>query len=79
MDRIDRILIAEERDSASPGLLLAQELLVDRAPFFVVENDGVRTVYTVYFKFLKEVLEVEVTGTEAAQEILTNNPELDFI
>ena len=79
MDRIDRTLIADERESESPGTLLAQELSVDRAPFFVVENEGVRTVYTVYFKFLKEVLEAEVSSTEAAQEILRDNPELDFI
>ncbi len=79
MDRIDRTLIADERDPESPGALLAQELSVDRAPFFVVENDGVRTVYTVYFRFLKEVLEVEVSRAEAAQEILRDNPELDFI
>ncbi len=79
MDRIDRTLIADEREFESPGALLARELSVDRTPFFFVENEGVRSVYTVYFKFLKEVLQVEVSGTEAAREILRDNPELDFI
>ncbi len=79
MDRIDKILIADERDPDSPGALLAKKLSVDRAPFFVVENDGEQTVYTVYFKFLKEVLEVDVASAQAAQEILQDNPDLDFL
>ena len=79
MDRIDKILIADERDPDSPGALLARELSVDRAPFFVVENDGEQTVYTVYFKFLKEVLEVDVASAQEAQEILQDNPDLDFL
>ena len=79
MDRIDRILIADEREPESPGAVLARELSVDRAPFFVVENEGVQTVYTVYFKFLKEVLEVDVSSADAAGEVLRDNPELDFI
>ena len=76
---IDQTLIADERDVLAPGSVLARELCVDRAPFFVVENEGVRTVYTVYFKFLKEVLNVEVASAEAAEEILRDNPELDFL
>ncbi len=79
LDRIDKILIADERDPESPGMLLAQELLVDRAPFFVVDDEGQRNVYTVYFKFLREVLNVEVTSSQAAREILRDNPELDFL
>ncbi len=79
MSRIDRILIADERERESPGAMLAEKLSVDRAPFFVVENESVTTVYTVYFKFLKEVLEVDVSSSEAAQEILRDNPELDFV
>lgn len=79
LDRIDKILIADERDPESPGMLLAQELLVEHAPFFVVDADGQRNVYTVYFKFLREVLNVEVASSQAAQEILRDNPELDFL
>jgi len=58
MDKIDEILVADMRDPTSPGMLLAAELQVDRAPFFVVEyKDGKREVYTIYLKFAKEILE----------------------
>lgn len=54
---LDEILIADERDPESPGMQLAQRLNVQRAPFFVVEKEGKEPeVYTVYFKFVKEVL-----------------------
>ena len=57
--RIDETIIADERDPSSPGMVLADELGVKRAPFFVVDDDGERKVYTVYFKFAKEVLAEE--------------------
>ncbi|GMG88194.1 hypothetical protein [Biformimicrobium ophioploci] len=54
---IDRVLIAEEGDTSSEGTQLARQLGVDKAPFFVVEGrDGRHDVYTVYFKFAREVL-----------------------
>lgn len=54
---IDQVLIADERDPESPGMLLAQSLQVQRAPFFVLEEEGEEPlVYTVYFKFAKEIL-----------------------
>ena len=80
MDRIDQVLIADERDPASPGMQLAQELGVNRAPFFVVEEDGERKVWTVYFKFAKEVLQgSEGRSSDAARDILDDNPDLDYI
>ena len=54
---LDETLIADERDPESAGMQLAQRLNVQRAPFFVVEEEGKDPeVYTVYFKFAKEVL-----------------------
>ncbi|WP_299592569.1 hypothetical protein [uncultured Microbulbifer sp.] len=54
---LDETLIADERDPESAGMQLAQQLNVQRAPFFVVEEEGkAPEVYTVYFKFVKEVL-----------------------
>ncbi|MFD1216612.1 MULTISPECIES: hypothetical protein [Microbulbifer] len=54
---LDNVLIADERDPESAGMQLAQKLQVNRAPFFVVEEEGKEPeVYTVYFKFAKEVL-----------------------
>ena len=58
LHRIDQIIIADENDPTSDGMQLAREFDVATAPFFIVEDDtGEATVYTVYFKFLKEVLE----------------------
>ncbi|MFT4799995.1 MAG: hypothetical protein ACJAYE_001266 [Candidatus Azotimanducaceae bacterium] len=57
MAKIDEILVADERNLDSAGLKLAAEVNVTRAPFFVVDTGGERQVYTVYFKFAKEVLD----------------------
>ncbi len=58
IDLIDEILIADERDDNSAGMLLAKAHKVEQAPFFLV-NDGHDkvTIYTVYFQFVKEILE----------------------
>lgn len=80
MEQIDEVLIADERDPSSPGMLLAAEHSVDRAPFFVVENDdGSIKVYTVYFKFVKEVLDQKTEEKDELKEILDQNPDLDFL
>lgn len=80
MARIDEVLIADERDPDSPGMRLAAELDVARAPFFVVEDGGERKVYTVYFKFAKEVLGgSEGKASDAARDILDDNPDLDYV
>jgi len=80
MKFIDQILVADESDPSSSGMQLAQSLSVDRAPFFVVEQDnGEKTVYTVYLKFVKEVLNQTTDAKEEAKDILDSNPDLDFI
>jgi len=57
-DYIDTVLVADERKADSAGVHMAAALGVDKAPFFVVEDsDGGISVYTIYFKFLREVLE----------------------
>lgn len=57
IDRIDQIIIADERDPSSEGMQIAERYSVDRAPFFMVEEAGEEAkIYTVYFKFLKEIL-----------------------
>ncbi len=57
MARIDRIVIADERDESSEGMQLAKQHEVTQAPFFIVEYDDEPTrVYTIYFKFLKDIL-----------------------
>ena len=56
LSHIDRIVFARERDLQSEGMSLAIEHRVDAAPFFIVEEDGVREVYTDYDLFLQEVI-----------------------
>lgn len=80
MAHINEVLIADERDPSSAGMVLANELQVDRAPFFVVEKEsGEKDVYTVYFKFVKEVLDQKTEEKDELKEILNDNPDLDFL
>jgi len=77
--RLDEVLIADERDPDSAGMRLARALHVERAPFFVVREGTATTVHTVFFKFLREVLEAPGTERDEALEILADNPDLDYI
>lgn len=80
MSRIDEVVIADERDPQSPGLLVAQKHAVDRAPFFLVESGNQPTlVYTVYLKFAKEILGGETQEKDELKEIMENNSDLDFL
>ncbi len=78
-DRIDAVLIADERDPTSPGMQLAERLGVTRAPFFVVETGAGTRVYTVYFKFVREVLREQLSAREEDEETLRDNPDLDYL
>ena len=77
-DAIDRTVIADERDPDSDGVRLAARLCVERAPFFVVEDNGRTTVYTVYLQFPKDVLK-RASRTEADEAVLRTHPELDYL
>ena len=56
-ERIDHVVVADERDPNSEGMRLARKYQVEQAPFFVVESDdGTEKIYTIYFQLLKEVL-----------------------
>ncbi len=82
MSEIDQVLVADERDSDSEGMKVAKRLNVERAPFFVIEREGQpEQVYTVYLKFVKEVLDQQApkgASVDEAKEILDNN-DLDFL
>ena len=80
MKYIDEVLIADENDANSPGMVLAEKLQVERAPFFVVEEEGKEAqIFTVYFKFVKEVLDGKTSEADELKEILETNPDLDYI
>ena len=54
---INEIVIADEANPESQGMLLATQYDVSKAPFFLVEKtDGNVEVYTIYFKLVKDVL-----------------------
>ena len=57
-DSIDSVLVADDRIEDSAGVRLATALDISQAPFFVVKDDdgGIR-IYTIYLKFVAEVLE----------------------
>ena len=75
---IDRTVVADERDSNSEGMRLAARLGVDRAPFFVVQTPSKTVTYTVFLKFVKDVLG-STSQTDEAQLLLAANPDLDLI
>ncbi len=79
LEQIDYTITADEADPQSQGMRLAAEHKVDRAPFFIVERDGHEPeIYTVYFKFVKEVLNQKTTEKDEIQEIM-NDIDLDFL
>ena len=87
MSRIDRVVVADERDEDSEGMRLAHRHQVQLAPFFLVDNGGATTVYTVYLKFVREIFGGEPkppsAGEEAeleeARDLLRANPDLDLV
>jgi hypothetical protein len=79
-EMIDEVLIADERDPSSSGMELASLYNVEQAPFFLVEKDSeAPVIYTVYFKFVKEVLNQKTQEADELKEILNDNPDLDFL
>lgn len=79
--QINTTVIADERDENSEGMLLAKKYQVDRAPFFIVdkENGEAPEIYTVFMKFLKEVLQQTTQEADELKEIMRDNHDLDFI
>jgi len=53
--RIERTVIADERDADSEGMQLARRHGVSLAPFFIVSGDGGEHVYTSYLKLVREI------------------------
>jgi len=80
MDRINRVVIADERDPGSEGMQIARQYQIDRAPFFIVETGTDQPqIYTVYLQFVKDVLNKKTDEAAEAREILENSNDLDFI
>jgi hypothetical protein len=79
IEKINETVIADERDMDSEGMQLAKEYNVSQAPFFIVEEEGREAeIYTVYFKFINEVLKGSSSEVDTAKDILEAN-DLDFL
>jgi len=79
-DRIDRVVVADERDLESEGMRLAARHAVERAPFFVVERPGEASrIYTVYMRLLRDVLQKTTDERDEVADLMDAVPELDFI
>lgn len=79
INKIDQTIIADERDTNSKGMLLAKQYNVSQAPFFIIEEEGKETeIYTVYFKFVNDILKGSTSEADAAKDILDAN-DLDFL
>jgi len=55
-DKLDEIVIADERDPSSEGFLRAKTYGIETAPFFVVQADSKETIYTSPLELIREVL-----------------------
>ncbi len=67
LDRIDRIVYAEETNPESEGFKLAQKFQVSVAPFFIVEKEGSEPLIykSVLAMINKEFIDKKAEGTQA--------------
>ena len=69
LERIDEIVWAKEDDPSSPGMVLGTRLGVERAPFFVVRDDGREKVYTSVLQLIREQFGERVTTLDQARDV----------
>jgi hypothetical protein len=67
--RIDEVVEAREGDPDSPGARLGARLGVDRAPFFVVRDDGGETVYRSVLQLVQARFGGAVSTAERARDV----------
>ena len=80
LERIDHIIFADERQPFSIGFDLAIEHGVESAPFFIVDHeDGSTEIYTMYYRFLNEILGHHSSEQETVNEIMAHYQDIDFI
>jgi hypothetical protein len=78
---IARVVLADERKPSSEGMRLAEELGVDRAPFFILENDaGATEVFDVYLRLKQRVArDVGKPQAEDFADLVDQHPDLALI
>lgn len=66
LDLINYIAIAEEANPDSEGMQLAQKYDVERAPFFIVEEEGGEVlVFDIYFRFKRHMQKAAASAAVA--------------
>jgi hypothetical protein len=68
-ERIDEVVLADERDPSSPGMQLAARFAIDTAPFFIVRDDAGEHVYTSVMRLIQDRLGTAVSPHERARAI----------
>lgn len=77
---IDQVVIADENDPASEGMQLARRYGVDWSPFFIVEESGKQArVYSIFLKFVREVLGTATDEVNELSELLDTDPGLEYM
>ena len=79
VNRIDRTVIADERDPNSEGMDLAAKHNVELAPFFIVEDGAETRIHTIYFKLREEFGSRRQRNVEDAIDLLRDNPDFDLL
>lgn len=68
-ERIDEVVLADEADPASAGMLLAKRFGIDTAPFFIVRDGAGEQVYTSVMRLIQDRLGKTVSDQERARAI----------
>lgn len=68
-DNVDEVIWAHEDDPESPGMQLGARLGVERAPFFVVQENGAETVYLSVLQLVRDRFADQVSTTDAARTV----------
>ena len=74
---IDHVVIADARDADSPGMQLANKYQIQRAPFFVVEDDGEVQIFDIFFKFKKYLADNSLEPKDSLEPKQSTQPKLN--
>jgi hypothetical protein len=81
MNKIDRVVYADVRDTESEGFKLADKHNMDITPFFIVEDNGEETVYKTYLELRKNAFNQspDAEDIEIEEKRKTPPDELEFL
>jgi hypothetical protein len=68
-NHITEIVWAHEDDHSSHGMVLSRHHGVDRAPFFIVRDDGGESVYVSVLQLVRDRFDAKVSAAQQAQSI----------